>query len=117
MQAKLVALEHAGEDILLRSFPVVIGRNPDSGIAIDDRWVSRRHCEIDEADGVLVVRDLGSKHGTLVNNEAIVEAKLFPGDKLSLGMTSFVASYKVPDELTPPVESEHDAARSGSALS
>ncbi|MHB8901378.1 MAG: FHA domain-containing protein, partial [Thermoguttaceae bacterium] len=57
------------------------------------RWVSRRHCQLSEVDGMIVVRDLGSTHGTYINGRKIFESSLRPDDKLTLGLTSFVASY------------------------
>ena len=60
--------------VVLRSFPVVLGRGTDADVQVQDRWASRRHCEIQQAGGVLVVRDLGSRYGTLVNNAHVSEA-------------------------------------------
>lgn len=78
----------------MHCFPSIIGRDPEAEVTIDDRWVSRRHCIIEMTeDGNLIVRDLGSKHGTFVNNQQIDEAPLCPGDKLGIGMTSFLISY------------------------
>lgn len=78
-------------EIVLDKLPVVVGRSPDAEIRVEDHWVSRRHCEIDESHGTLVVRDLGSKHGTFVNNNLITESPLLPGDILGVGLTVFQA--------------------------
>jgi pSer/pThr/pTyr-binding forkhead associated (FHA) protein len=56
---------------------------------IDDRWVSRRHCEIVKLDHAVAIRDLGSRHGTLVNDRKVDYAELRPGDKLQIGLTLF----------------------------
>jgi pSer/pThr/pTyr-binding forkhead associated (FHA) protein len=95
MKAKLIEL-YCGSptgEIALDKLPVLVGRSPDAGIRVDDRWASRRHCEIDEVHGTLLVRDLGSTHGTLVNNKSIRESPLLPGDILGVGLTDFQASY------------------------
>ena len=63
---------------------------------LDDRWVSRRHWEVVDEEGVLVVRDLGSKYGTFVNGRPISQAALLPGDMLSVGLSNFVAGYEPP---------------------
>ncbi len=81
------------EEYVFESFPLVIGRSPDADITLEDRWVSRRHCEIHIVDGGLVVRDLGSKHGTLINEATITEALLQPGDQLSVGLSTLIAAY------------------------
>ncbi len=77
-------------EISLCAFPLRLGRCVRDGISIDDRWVSREHCEIDRQDNRLVIRDLGSKHGTYVNGRAIQSAPLSSGDEVSLGLTRFV---------------------------
>lgn len=97
MKVRLVALSSVDHDrkLSLNGHPVVLGRSPEADVRIDDRWVSRRHCELAEIDGTVVVRDLGSTHGTYVNGRQISEARLRPDDKLTVGLTSFVASYHV----------------------
>ncbi len=80
--------------ISLDKLPAVFGRNPDSDVRLGDRWTSRRHCEISEINGTLVVRDLDSCNGTLVNGQHITEAHLMPGDRLTVGLTSFDVRYK-----------------------
>jgi pSer/pThr/pTyr-binding forkhead associated (FHA) protein len=97
MRAKLVRSSGSlfSRAIKLRRLPVVIGRGLDSDIRIEDPKVSRQHCEIDELDGALVVRDLNSTNGTLLNGSPIYAALLLPGDELSIGNSQFRASYRV----------------------
>ena len=85
------------DDLRIASFPLVIGRSPDADISLCDRWVSRRHCLVEEQNGRLVVRDLGSKHGTFVNDSLVSESALLPGDRLSVGLTTLVARYELSD--------------------
>ncbi len=91
-------------EIPLCALPLRLGRAVRDGICIDDRWVSREHCEIDLEDDTLVIRDLGSKHGTFVNGRAIESAPLSSGDELSLGLTRFIVDG----------EAEADDSRDGS---
>jgi pSer/pThr/pTyr-binding forkhead associated (FHA) protein len=90
--AKLVAANPTGScaEIRLAEFPLRLGRSPDVDVSIDDRWVSREHCEIDLVDDALLVRDLNSKHGTFVNGRPIHRASLKAGDMLALGLSKFV---------------------------
>jgi pSer/pThr/pTyr-binding forkhead associated (FHA) protein len=95
MKAQLVCAAAYGveREIMLENLPVMVGRGPDAGIRLADPWVSRRHCEIDEINGTLVVRDLGSRHGTFVNGHRVTEWFLLPGSTLTLGISRFVAQY------------------------
>lgn len=81
------------EEVVFDRFPLIIGRSEDADITLDDRWASRRHCSIESQDGALIVQDLGSKHGTLLNDAIISEAVLKPGDTLSIGLTTLTAIY------------------------
>jgi len=90
--AQLVPEEPAGDNdcIPLCQFPVLIGRSEDAHVSFEDRWLSRRHCEIDCFDGQLIVRDLGSRHGTYVNDIQIDEGPLNFNDQLRIGLTRFI---------------------------
>src|SRR5262249_3376950 len=53
---------------------------------IKSSQVSRRHCELLEVGGKLVVRDLGSSNGTFVNGKRVLgQQPLKPGDELTVG--------------------------------
>ncbi|MCI0361526.1 MAG: FHA domain-containing protein [Planctomycetaceae bacterium] len=97
MKVKLVCQDSLASprEIVIDSFPCDLGRGVDVTVRIDDRWLSRRHCRLELSEGVIVVRDLGSRHGTFVNGQCITESKLLPGDRLSLGLTHLVAEYEL----------------------
>jgi pSer/pThr/pTyr-binding forkhead associated (FHA) protein len=82
-----------GKELAVRELPLTIGRGEEVDLTIGDRWISRRHCEIYDQDGDLALRDLGSRHGTLLNGKSVLHAILKPGDKISLGLTTLVARY------------------------
>jgi pSer/pThr/pTyr-binding forkhead associated (FHA) protein len=95
MDAKLVCVDAVAttSEIRLEKLPVVIGRSPEADATISDCWASRFHCRVDVRDGVLVVSDLGSSNGTLVNGTPIQTARLQPGDRLTVGISTFQAVY------------------------
>ena len=76
--------------VRLNKYPVLLVRSESADIRLDDRWLSRNHCEIDITDGELIIRDLGSKHGTYVNESQIDETTIESGDELRIGITRFV---------------------------
>ena len=72
---------------------VVLGRGTDADIQINDPGVSRRHAEIrlmpEGPGGVRVVLvDLGSTNGTLVNGRRAAEAELVDGSTVRIGNTT-----------------------------
>jgi CheY-like chemotaxis protein len=73
-----------------RRFPYVIGRGTDCDLQLVDPALSRRHCRLDWRDGRLVVDDLHSRNGTLVNGRKITEpSPLAEGDQLRMGGSIF----------------------------
>ncbi len=82
---------------------VTIGRQVGNVLQIEDTKLSRFHAVIEYRRGILGVRDLGSRNGTLVNDEP-VNAKgkrLKNGDVVTVGNTRL----KV-DDATPPKASK-----------
>ena len=72
-------------DMLLDYLPVHVGRAADCEVQLADRLASRHHCVLAERDGLLLIRDLDSTHGTLVNRSPVEdEATLYPGDTFSV---------------------------------
>jgi pSer/pThr/pTyr-binding forkhead associated (FHA) protein len=53
----------------------VIGRGDEADLQLSHPLVSRRHAEVSLSDdGIFQVKDLGSRNGTLVNDEPLYEA-------------------------------------------
>ena len=113
MKAKLISLDsqQRRRQIVLGRLPVVVGRGSNADIRLDDRWASRAHCEIDEIDGVLMVHDLESRNGTIVNGQYVTQAHLMPGDRLTIGITSFKVHYKHGKPM-PSVDAGHQTTSS-----
>jgi predicted component of type VI protein secretion system len=103
LNAKLVVVggDLKTEEIKLR-LPATIGRGKGVSITLAHPLVSRKHCELSEASGHLVVRDLGSLNGTFVNNQRVSEAPLKPGELLTIGTVTFRAVYEAGEDLGPP---------------
>lgn len=78
---------------LLKGDPVVVGRAEDATLFLDSVDVSRRHCLM-ELDGLgrWMIRDLGSRNGTIVNGDPVEASEedinwqtLEPGDQIEVG--------------------------------
>ena len=96
MKIKLVSLAPGTPKVraVINKLPAVLGRNSEADVRLDDNWTSRVHCEVSEVNGRLLVRDLGSTNGTLVNGKQVNESHLLPGDFLTVGLTIFRVQYK-----------------------
>lgn len=72
--------EHA-----LRGDSLVIGRALDADLTLADPFLSRRHSRLYRSDAGLLVEDLGSRNGTLVNGKAIAgPTPVGPGDVIGI---------------------------------
>jgi hypothetical protein len=65
----------------------VLGRASTCNVPIKDASLSRQHCDIVFVGGSATVVDKGSMNGTLVNGRKVIEHKLEPGDKITIGAT------------------------------
>ena len=67
-----------------------LGRTARADFIVDASLVSRLHCRLTAGrEGQLVVEDLGSTNGTLVNGERVDRAELAVGDTLQVGRVTF----------------------------
>ena len=75
--------------------PVVIGRAPSSDIVIDEPVVSAAHARFTLQGPALVLEDLGSTNGTLVNGHPIGQpVTLRDGDEIQIGDAIMRASRR-----------------------
>ncbi|HEY4569422.1 MAG TPA: DUF3662 and FHA domain-containing protein [Kribbella sp.] len=86
---------------------VVLGRGTDADIQINDPGVSRRHAEIrlmpEGPGGIRVVLvDLGSTNGTLVNGRRTTEAELMDGSTVRIGNTTMTLRLADEPMAQPP---------------
>jgi hypothetical protein len=62
--------------------PRLVGSATDADIRIDDAGFAERHARIDLSGETILLRDLGSVEGSLVNGEPVRDAVLRPGDQI-----------------------------------
>ena len=86
------------------------GRQPGNDVEVLEQGVSREHAEIVEAEGGLLLRDLGSTSGTFVNRRKIADEGqlLKDGDRIRLGAATTTFVFRVP--VTEAEESPASAA-------
>lgn len=64
---------------------IVIGRGADTTTKLKDPEASRRHCQVQHEGNHVVLTDIGSAAGTLVNNKKITRHVLRSGDVIQAG--------------------------------
>ena len=69
--------------------PISIGRGSYNDLQIKHLSVSRQHARIVNEGDKLIVEDLNSQNGTLLNGHAIKRAELKDGDTLTFGKVDF----------------------------
>jgi signal transduction histidine kinase len=81
-----------GKQYELTESVVGVGRDGSNRLRLSDTEVSRRHAEFRQTpDGYRVV-DIGSANGTFVNNQAVKDVLLQPGDHVQIGQSTLVYS-------------------------
>ena len=88
--------------IALAQLPFRVGRLPDLDLPLASDSVSKEHAEIFLRGSALWVRDLGSKNGTLVNNERVSETALHEGDILHFAQVEFRVGRQEIEEVDEP---------------
>jgi diguanylate cyclase (GGDEF)-like protein len=78
-----------GRRVDLGASEFVFGRDEDCGLQLDDHTVSRRHAAVRRDARGFVLHDMQSTNGTFVNNVAVTEHLLVPGDEIKIGQTIY----------------------------
>jgi chromosome segregation ATPase len=97
-----------------------IGRAPGSELQIDSQSVSRNHALILKSTRELIVEDLNSTNGVLVNGRKVSRHLLADGDVLTVGEIQFrcVLKFKAPEgavDQARPAEAPSAQAQPGQA--
>jgi diguanylate cyclase (GGDEF)-like protein len=80
----------AGRCIKLDRLPLRLGRDPNNELVLADDGVSRRHARIEKRSERMVLMDVGSTNGTLLNDAELSGiAELRTGDRIQVGSTIF----------------------------
>ncbi len=102
---------NVGEMYRIEPNEAVLGRSPTAQLRFNDDGVSRRHARVLEQGGAIVIEDLRSANGTLVNGDVVTERRaLKDGDKIQVG-PNIVLKFTYHDELDESFQRQmYDAA-------
>ncbi len=115
-----VRLRYLAHDLEVPQGEFLIGRSPDCQLSLDDPQVSRRHAIlVVQHDGV-VIEDLASRNGVLVNGKRITgPTRVGDGDQLTVG-SQVMSLVGVPGSPAPSKEQgaipSRTAAHSGEVI-
>jgi len=79
-------LRHGGPPLEVSRDRALVGRDPSCDVVLDDKSISRRHAYLERRGSGWGIVDQGSANGTFVNGTQVMEADLFDGQELRLGM-------------------------------
>lgn len=103
MQITLIVLSDGkvkGKEIAVRTFPFLIGRDPQCQLRPASALVSKRHCAILVRSNKVFIHDFQSTNGTFVNDRQIMgDIEIRNEDHVTVGPLSFAVRV----ETLPPV--------------
>ncbi len=73
---------------------VIVGRSRDVDFRVDNADVSRRHAAFFWSEGSIMVKDLGSTNGTMVNGYPVESSIVRPGDVVLVGDCFITVEYR-----------------------
>ncbi len=77
----------SGRSFYIRAGKQTLGRQPACDFVLTDEQVSRRHCLLEESQKKVLLTDLGSRNGTIVDGKKIKQYSLEPGERFRIGRT------------------------------
>lgn len=104
--------KHHGKKLLLSEAKILIGRSPECHIRLASAEISKQHCLLRSTPEGIFVTDLGSRNGTLVNDQPITEeTQLKPGDRLRVGPMEFRVPHDKPSASASPAVAKSKGKR------
>jgi tetratricopeptide (TPR) repeat protein len=79
-----------GKRFVLLEGETSIGRSIDNDVILTDISVSRKHLKIEMKGDTLLLKDLGSGNGSLLNGQRVRDTVLKDGDRIEIGETIMV---------------------------
>lgn len=92
----------------LNQSPIIIGRDANSNIVIDDILVSRHHAKVFQHDHCYYVEDLDSGNGVFVNDNKIMKKALQDLDDISIGKYTLTFKSANPSTIEKCVDRDYE---------
>jgi len=96
----------AGKELVTEKERLLLGKDPDNDLALDDRTVSRRHAEIIYTEKGYLLVDLDSTNGTFMDGRRVERAFLAPGTLVQVGEHTQLSFSPVEEEISVEADRE-----------
>ncbi len=90
--------------------PTMLGRSRQADLTIAHSLISRKHCELRESEGMVLLVDLGSLNGTFCRDRKIQRVPLLPNDRFAIGPLTFEIRYEYDGDGKPTSQPDVEAA-------
>jgi serine phosphatase RsbU (regulator of sigma subunit)/pSer/pThr/pTyr-binding forkhead associated (FHA) protein len=108
-------------EVAITALPFRIGRQTGNELTLRDSRISRQQAQIIAPQGIYILEDAGSRHGTFVNGQKIIRHELQAKDTVDFGMSDsyqliYVGETASIEELIQRVESPPPAQQGSREL-
>jgi two-component system, cell cycle response regulator len=86
----VLAGSNVGEMYRLEEGETFLGRGQSVSVRLTDDGISRKHARIFQQEGEVLIEDLQSSNGTIVNGAPVTTQLLKDGDKIRIGSTTIL---------------------------
>jgi hypothetical protein len=85
LEGRVIVVTVGEKAMQFRQSRVIVGRSKEADVLVDDPNVSRKHAAIYWNNGRVMIDDLGSTNGTMVNGYPVTRTMLRPTDVVAIG--------------------------------
>lgn len=112
MKVKLFIDDEIAGEIDVSSQPVIVGRSDTCDVQIDDESVSEKHIRLFVIEDRLLIEDMGSSNGTILNGESLTVPMRVPdGAVICLGELELQVEVEAPSPSHLPVKKQKTTSR------
>tara|TARA_B100000029_G_scaffold42787_1_gene39709 strand:+ start:4827 stop:6044 length:1218 start_codon:yes stop_codon:yes gene_type:complete len=116
LQLVVVSGPDAGRSFALEdNTALLVGRGQDANAQLTDPHCSRKHFQLQVAEGKVLLKDLGSSSGTHVNGTPASDTRVGPGDTIQIGQTQMRVEGPGMSDVTVAAEANPEAAGAAGA--
>ena len=116
LQLVVVSGPDAGRSFALEdNTALLVGRGQDANAQLTDPHCSRKHFQLQVAEGKVLLKDLGSSSGTHVNGTPASDTRVGPGDTIQIGQTQMRVEGPGISDVTVAAEANPEAAGAAGA--